>query len=81
MVVLELESSRSSRTGRETGDCVDVPNPGPQGRYRSVSASPMAEAETTSSYLRWDLGPWPVRERLGALKVRVQSGTGHPTRR
>jgi len=81
MVVLELESSRSSRTGLETADCVDVPNPGLQGRYRSVSASPMAEAETTSSYLRWDLGPWPVRERLWALKVRVQSGTGHPTRR
>jgi len=31
MVVLELESSRSSRTGLETGECVDVPNPGPQG--------------------------------------------------
>jgi len=31
----------------------------------------MAEAETTSFNLRWDLGPWPVRERLGALKVVV----------
>jgi len=34
MVVLELESSRLSCTGLETVDCVDVPNPGLQGRYR-----------------------------------------------
>jgi len=81
MVVLELESSRLSRTDLEIGDCVDVPNPGLKGRYRNVRAPSMVDAETTSSCLRWDLGPWPVRERLGALKVRVQSGTGHPTRR
>ena len=31
MVVLELEPSRPTRTGLETGACIDALNSGPQG--------------------------------------------------